>query len=393
MSQNHDQLAPLWVTGLGMMSCVGYGVKNSCASVRCGISRFGSVPGFSTYDSDEMSAPIPGAPAHTLTQGYVQNAAWLRLARIAMKDLIAYAKLPTRDHAFWRQTALIWILPEITYERFNWPEDQVDNLLREYCLKPLCESLDLPLSTPAQGFVRIGHAGAAHAMRIIQRSLETSPYERAILLGVDSYLDYLCVTQLDEEARLLTAENAAGMIPGEAAACVLVETSRSVQTRASSPELKIIGASFKPFPNKFEPEGENGEGTEGEVTTPAVWRMTKAGEMGMLLAEAVTEAIASAGVSSFHGDVVIDVNGENWRSMAWGTAKSRLAGPSGINWEASNEIVPMSSWGDIGAAAGVAGLCIASRSYTRQYASGPYTLICSISENGDVGAMVVSKGR
>ncbi|NVI97401.1 hypothetical protein HV824_04610 [Myxococcus sp. AM009] len=82
----------------------------------------------------------------------------------------------------------------------------------------------------------------------------------------------------------------------------------------------------------------------------------------------------------------MDLNGEEWRAKEWGHARVRLSSRlDGVaKW-----IVPGTSVGDVGAASGLVGLCVAVRSLTRRYATGPQVLVVSSSEWGDAGAVLL----
>ncbi len=383
---------PVFITSIGMASCVGLSADDSCASVRAGLSRFSPVDGVMDYDDDELEAPITGAPQPLLTRGFVQNAAWLRLVQCAFEDLIQSAQLPpASDSAFWQTTPVIWILPEITHERFLWPEDDINQILHQACTQALAHNLQYPLFVPANGIIAEGQSGAARAMRAMARTIAEQHFPRAIFIGVDSLLDSLCLSGLMEADRIKTQDNPMGFIPGEAAACVLVESRASCQARKAQPQAILLSAAHRRFelPAVNEDETDDPEQTMQAQNTH--WRTTHAQALGLLLSQAITEALAPLGERHFAGDIILDLNGEEWRAVAWGTAQVRLSGNKRMDVEACEEIVPATSWGDIGAASGMAGLCLATRSYVRRYAKTGLSLICCLSDNGYVGAMLTSQ--
>jgi hypothetical protein len=52
-------------------------------------------------------------------------------------------------------------------------------------------------------------------------------------------------------------------------------------------------------------------------------------------------------------------------------------------------VVPATSFGDIGAAGAAAGLCIAAHSFARACATGTHAIVASVSDRGEVSAIVV----
>jgi len=380
---------PVFITGIGMASCVGLNAADSCASVRAGLSRFSPVEGVMNYDDDELEAPITGAPQALLTRGFVQNAAWLRLVQCAFEDLVQNAQLPpASDSVFWQTTPVIWVLPEITHARFLWPEDEINHILHQACTQALVHNVQYPLFVPANGIIAEGQSGAARAMA---RTIAEQHFPRAIFIGVDSLLDSLCLSGLMEAGRIKMQDNPVGLIPGEAAACVLVESRASCQARKAQPQAVLLGAAHRCFELPAVDEDETDDPEQTIQAENTHWRTTHAQALGVLLSQVITEVLAPLGENHFAGDIILDLSGEEWRAVAWGTAQVRLSGDKRVDMEVCEEIVPATSWGDIGAASGMTGLCLATRSYVRGYAKTGLSLICCLSDNGYVGAMLTAQ--
>ncbi|NTX02420.1 hypothetical protein [Myxococcus sp. CA040A] len=87
------------------------------------------------------------------------------------------------------------------------------------------------------------------------------------------------------------------------------------------------------------------------------------------------------------GDLISDLNGETWRAQAWGFVQVRLHDRLG---ERTRLLIPCTSLGDVGAASGAVGVCMATRAFARKYASGEHTVIVSSAEHGEVGAIRVT---
>jgi 3-oxoacyl-[acyl-carrier-protein] synthase-1 len=108
------------------------------------------------------------------------------------------------------------------------------------------------------------------------------------------------------------------------------------------------------------------------------------------LSDAVVGVLADAAAPApFTGDILLDLNGEEWRSRAWAAAQLRLQ--SHVDWDRCDLVLPCASFGEIGAASGPVAVALAVRAFTRGYARGEQTMVLSVSEDGDVGAALVAR--
>ncbi len=381
----------LSILGMGLVSSVGYDALTCTSSVRAGLTRFSPLDDVVTYDPDELEAPVIGAPAHLLTSGFVQNAAWLRMVEQAMKDLIQSAKLPTQDPAFWQNTPVIWILPEITHWRFGWPEPEVTSILQQHCVATLSKTLGVPIQTPDHGLITQGVTGFYSALSNLLKTDHSESTTGVILISVDSLLDPLCLKQLSDYGRLLDDENSASLIPGEAASCLYLDFKANghgghASVNITSTDTRKIALSTS--------NTDDAEDNESPNESPAVQHLEdRVSELGQALALSIKDTLSALSDTSFIGDIYIDLNGERWKSLAWGFAQTHLRGFSNIKLDHCNVQVPATSWGDIGAASSAASLCLANASFLRGYASGTMALVCSIDESGSVGSALVIKGE
>jgi len=359
------------VTALGMTSCLGRDVVTSAAAQRAGLVRRAPLEDFTTYDPIDLEAPIVGAPVLGFTDGFLQTGAWLRLGLGAVEDLVRYGRLPEpgQDDGFWRDTGVIWIVPETAAARFGWPEDQVTPALETWCGDRLIALSKLPLGRPA--FLAMGAGGTAAA---VERALGGgSQLRRLLLLATDSWIDPLSLAWLEAQDRLKADEQPAGLCPGEAAAALLLERGPESQRRGATAEARLLGCALAPSPARPE--------------DPAA-RVARTPELGRALATAIGQALAASGTPlPFRGDIYLDLNGETWRALAWGHALPRLL--QTIDFARSRVQLPAVQLGDVGAASAVVSLCLATRSFARGYAAGPRTLVCSLSDDGHCGAIVV----
>jgi 3-oxoacyl-[acyl-carrier-protein] synthase-1 len=85
--------------------------------------------------------------------------------------------------------------------------------------------------------------------------------------------------------------------------------------------------------------------------------------------------------------VLASVNGSPWNSNEWGYLLVRIR-PLG----AADHWFPVDSVGEVGAAFGPVGACMAMRGFARDYAGADRALIVLSSESGRKGAVVMRKG-
>ena len=186
-------------TAAGMITSVGFGAASSCAAIRAGIARPAPVEFFAVLDEEaQEEVPVCGHPVAGYTDGFVGAATWRVLARSALEDLARDPTLPGRsDRAFWERTGVLFVLPELDPSRFDDDGETTAEGLRSELLDPLCGGSGLPLSHVREVLCR-GHAGAVHALSRAREILEGGAADRAVVLGVDSYLDPALRTRVSE---------------------------------------------------------------------------------------------------------------------------------------------------------------------------------------------------
>jgi 3-oxoacyl-[acyl-carrier-protein] synthase-1 len=362
--------SPIDISGLGLVSSVGLDLAHSAASVRAGLSRFQPVEGLSVFDGDDFEATVAGAPVTLLTKGYVQQARLLRLAERAVKDLLKSSpELHRRIQADPAPLMVVWVLPDMA-SAFAWPEDQLDELLGKFLLEPLSRRTGLSLTTPEKGWFYEGSSGGPRALRAITRSFAAGHLAHALCISVDSLLEPLCLEGLIIQARLKTPENPTGLIPGEAAVAVLLENSAAT----GAAPLRLYQSLHKSLTLNRELEN---------------WRTLSAFEIGRHLGKLVLEALAVLDDQAFYGDIYLDLNGEEWRAVAWSAALLVLKASAKIDLDSCEYRIPATSCGDMGAANSMVAIGLAAESFRRHYSRSDLALICSVSDQGDVGVILI----
>lgn len=376
----------------GLISSVGMGAEESAASVRVGFNRFSQINGTAQFDDEELEAPLTGAAVNMLTRGFVQQATWVVLARNALCDLVSKAKFPNAsEESFWKNTALIWVLPEITYERFLWPDSEVNRLLSECLTDQLSEITGIPLCVPEQGYFLEGSAGVGRALRAMINTISEGHFERAIVLCVDSLLDPHYLNLQLGGSKIKEESNPVGYIPGEAAGCFLVESCSSAQNRDVYPVVIPLCSSYK----KYEPVNNIDQNSLSELDSSSgglsEWYTNNIQEIARQIVDVIKQTLASSLSTPFIGDIYLDLNGEEWRSCIWGAAQVRLTQLKIIDFERCREIIPAFSWGNIGAASGGSAIALIEQSYIRGYSLSDMSLVITVSENANLSSQLFGR--
>ncbi|MFY2562070.1 hypothetical protein ACN469_31035 [Corallococcus terminator] len=363
----------LVVTGMGMLTSLGYGATGTCAAIRAGLSR--------AQELDSVGPggePLVGHPVTDYAEGFLQAGAWLRLGAGALADLLHSACLPLASDNFWLQTGLTVLAPRIDPERFlGWMSGTREELLRDFAL-PLSGLVELPFAEERAEALGLGHCGLGEAMKRVGKEIESGRLARAIILGADSYLDPMSLDWLAGNRRLKHAEQPVGVLPGEAAVCILVESPVAARARNA-----FIGACVEGVVVGHIPERPLGK---REQTAPDTWVAPSAPRSGRALAECVEQLLSHA-KKPFAGHLIADLNGETWKSTSWGHAQV-LLNPH-VDFDRCRLTIPAECLGEIGAASGPLGVGLAVSDFVRGGASSEQAIICSLSDAGQVSAVLL----
>lgn len=365
----------LHVIGAGMASSVGLIAVDTAAAVRTGISRFGPIEDFVVFDEDELEWPMTGSPISLLTKGFVQYARWLSMAQFAFKDLLSNSAVSSSSD--WSAIPIIWVLPDCQ-KVFEWPDEAMDGIVNAHLTGQLGRSLGLSLTSPEKGYFCEGPTGGTRALRALSRSFEMGIYSAAVVISVDSLLEPMVMQKLLVEGRIKTPDFPVGLIPGEGATALLLSAKPEVP-HTRHPTLATI---YHTVHSKLDIDRE-----------PKNWRQLNSKDIAQALKESITEVLSVFGDQKFQGDIYIDLNGEEWRAMVWGLAQVKLGTSDKIALAQCREILPVGSWGDIGATGHAAALVLAGRSFVRNYSSTGLALIISISDDGNIGVTLAGKIR
>ena len=207
-----------------------------------------------------------------------------------------------------------------------------------------------------------GQTAGFHALLFARDLFASRRASAALICGVDSYISAVALDWLQRTSRLKTPANSDGVIPGEAAACILV-------TKAAPIDRALVRVSGLGFAHE------------------SASVLDEAPLTGTGLVSAARAALVDAGMRleqvSFR---LSDVTGESYGFKEQSLMISRML-------RSRRESFPLwhcaDSIGDVGAAAGVCHLVVAHRAFLKKYAPGTSSICCTSSVFGDRAVAVV----
>ncbi|WP_146210151.1 hypothetical protein [Vitiosangium sp. GDMCC 1.1324] len=358
----------LAVTGLGLVTSIGHGVVGSCAALHAGLSRPGPLGGFVVDDGSGEAVPITGYPVASFAEGFFQTGAWVRLASGAFEDLLHAAQPPTRPD-FWHRTGLLALTPLVDPDRFGWSLEDLPDALETSYVQPLLSLLEVPIRKENARALALGHCALAGALLQAREMLESRRVDRVLVLAADSYVDPMSLTWLAHHRRLKSPRWPVGLMPGEAGGALLVEAPAAARTREASAIVHVESAVV------------DGPAEPGSI--PA--------RLGRVLADAVKRVLPAHTPHPFRGDLFLDLNGEEWKAQVWGHAQVLLAGQ--LDLLRCRTVLPADSLGETGAAGAPVALAASAWAFLREHASGEHALVCALSDNGQVSAVLLGHAK
>ena len=341
------------VLEIGARTPVGLVAESSAAAVRAGIVRTMACP-LAAIDPDGE----PKLVAADATLGFELTGVdrLLPLARSVIEEVLA--KLGPRGKMVALEIMLV--LPEA---RPGVSERALERLLAE-----LPAGLELGARSPAtKAAFTIAGRGQAGVAAAVQRVVHSSTRDRDVLslvVGVDSHHHPDTLLWL-EHARHFGPDARSPIIPGEAAACLVLAPTH-LRKRLGLIARAII----------------EGVGLAHEPCAPD----SEGGSFGVGLTRAIEGATAGLQLPTQAVDATYsDINGERYRSEEWGFVAMRIPAVfKALEYEA-----PANLWGDVGAASSALGSVLAVQSWARGYAPGPRALVLGGSSSGARGAILL----
>ena len=336
----------MFITGTGMVCPIGLNAVSACAAKRAGISALAELP----Y-SDNAGEPIIGASVPGLDWTLGRESRLLNLLTRALTDLLNNSPQDVE----WEQVPLLVCLAEP-----GRPGGTAAVAPR--IVELLGEALSIQFDTKNSRAFPLGHTAGFEALREARNLIQRRSVLACIVCGADSFLNASSLFWLDEHYRLKTPANRDGVIPGEAAAAVLVQNVPNPQVRT-----EVIGLGF------------------GEEEAPI---FSEKPLLGRGLTDAARLALAEANLGLHEMDVRLsDVTGELYGFKELPLLEGRLMRV------VRKEAQPLWHWaeanGDTGAAAGVAQLVLADQAFRKGYAPGKRVICLTSSVAGERAVAVL----
>ncbi|RJQ70912.1 MAG: hypothetical protein C4519_20105 [Desulfobacteraceae bacterium] len=324
-------------------------------------------------EESHKAEPLTGYPVAGITDGFSSIGRWLTMGKCALNDLINYSNLPAKEDAtFWLKTAIIFITPVLNAARFDLAGVVNENNVKNFYVVPFIRQSKLPVKLENSFLISEDNPGTMSACYLANELLHNrSDVDRIILLAADSNIDPYSLWWLNARGQLKNSNNPTGLVPGEAAAAILLESERSAQ-RSDANRFAFINN----FSKKFEKNYFYNDETQEHNT-------------GIGLSESLIETLSAAQLNKpYTGTLYLDINGENWRSIEYSHAQIKT--PKNLLDARALTVIVSAAIGDIGTANSLCNLCVAIESHRRHYSQYNVALITASSPYGYVGALLAT---
>lgn len=350
MSENN-----IVISGVGMVSAIGNDWEQSCAAHRAGVNQFLAYEDFYPENEEmDFSEPEPLTAARSpLIGSQMEELRAPRLIVPALQDLISNSGI-SRE-MFDSTIVLTAVSPGVSAEH----EKRLFEAYRQEILK-------LSLNCAAKRkMIKAGNTGFAEMLIAAKNLLESGQCESCILLAVDSLNSFETLKGLDEMERIKGKKNPSGLIPGESAVAIIVETQAHALARNA-----VILATVSAIAGTMEQNTISSDRPSS----------------GLGLSNAIRQACQQAGELKPRW-IVCDLNGETYRAYEWGMTQVKandvLSGLASV-WH------PADCFGDVGAATGGLLIGLVIKAFEKEYAPANDCLIWCSDDEGKRAAMVVS---
>ncbi|AZO05427.1 MULTISPECIES: hypothetical protein [unclassified Mesorhizobium] len=340
---------PLYVSGAGAVTAAGLDARQTMAAIRASLSAFEEKILSEPFGAVQIVARIPTHYQLRQTDGQ-----WLvNMAARAIREALRSGTRPAGA------TAVLVAPPEGFRNHPAYGDIAPQSFLAAVA------------SATGEKFHAASRAidgGAAASVGLLERAaelMEQNGVQQVILGGVDSLVNDTDLGRLGRAGRLKGADNAQGLVPGEAAAFVRLTRAPEESARFHA-VIQSVGLAQ---------EKDN--------------VLSDRYSQGRALLSALRDAVNDSGLSEGHINFVVsNSNGERYSGWEQLIARPRF-------YRTRREVLPVAypamTIGDIGTAGGALALMLAADSLLNDYAPGP-TAICEVaSEKGLRAAAVVAR--
>ena len=274
----------MYIGSTGMVCAVGLSAEAACAAMRAGIANFQELPYL-----DNRGEPIIGAMVPGLAPDLKRSERLGGLLAMAVADCL-------RDKAI---EPLVQIPLLVGLAEPDRPGGGAG--LGKEIIVQMIEKVGGRFHPQFSRTIASGHTSGFEGLRVARELFKNSEASTCLVCGVDSYINASSLLWLDRHQRLKTNENSDGVIPGEAAAAVLLTREESIGEDA---QIRIEGLGF----------GK-------EKATP----LNEEPMIGLGLAQATRSALDEAGLQYHQIDLRIsDVTGESYGFREQALVEGRL---------------------------------------------------------------------
>jgi 3-oxoacyl-[acyl-carrier-protein] synthase-1 len=374
------------VIATAMASSLGYDARTACAAARAGLVRRAELP-FMLLEDDGSPGVAVGHPAVLLGGGFEGDGRLIRLLEGAFRDLMSQGPIEAYTNS---RLALYLAIPPVDREHqgLNLVSDEArsDYLEQLGEAKPVDEFaraakivesaarlVNLPIKRQiSPDTLCVSVSGQAAVVELYQRAqsdLDSGRADMAIVAGVDSLVTRTTLSWLHISNRLKGAESPAGLLPGEAAALIVLRNSRRNSTAVQPGHARIDHVARLGSPTQF----LAGQPPDGKAQF-----------------EVLKSLRDISGASAERMWIVADQNGEVYRGNDWGFCLVRLQGSVGIDSGHIDVWYPAASFGDVGAASGAVATCMVTHAFERRYAPSHHAILLTSSDGVERSGCVVS---
>jgi 3-oxoacyl-[acyl-carrier-protein] synthase-1 len=339
-------------------------LPDSCAAVRAGISRIAELKVISLSESEALGQePVTGCAAPYIAPGLMGFAKVLVLGEAALTDLLSRRPL-ARDVL--HRAGVFVNLSNAFYED-AWFDRRVAEDPRppsavwakrcEGVIPVLLQRCGVEIPVQHHHLCFGGHAGFVQCLQHAASLLSAGRLDGCLVGGIDSCIDPGFLRGAAAAGVLKTSANAAGFIPGEAAAFVWIERRPGDGPAALLRHTSLV---------------ENGPG-----------RLSDDPPDGAALASAIRQVLSEPLVS-----ILGDLNGDDYRAREWGNALVRLRARHDLADVPLR--IPCLAFGDTGAASGPVGLCLGAAAQSRGWLPPGVLVQWLVSDSGSRAALSFS---
>jgi 3-oxoacyl-[acyl-carrier-protein] synthase-1 len=337
------------IVATGMVCSVGLTAASACAAIRAKVAGFDDLPYVDNQGEVIVGAAVPGLDPELTRRGRL-----VELLAMALEDCLESGLVKPAG-----RIPLLVGLAELG--RPGGGGAWANRIIRDVEAR-----LEIRFDPARSETIAKGHTSGFEALRRARELIAQPAVAACLVCGVDSYVNTSSLLWLDQHSRLKTLENSDGVIPGEAAACVLVV--RPEAEPRNGCVARVVGLGF------------------GHEEAPV---MTEEPLLGLGLAAAGRAALADAGLTMNEVDLRFsDVGGESYGFREQSLMLSRLL-------KEHRECTPLwhnaESIGETGAASGVGQLVVVQQAFRKRYAPGARVLCATSTDTGERGAAVLER--